>query len=385
MPADHAAPSRSRLRGRFDIALVCGLVALGAGVFAGFAWTRPARVATVVHYRQSGYLAYGGTPRTGSVYGAGGLQTGQPIYLTDVRSVHLRYAYSFGASRPTAVAGTEQLRVSMSNGQGISRTWALQPVTAFSGGHFVATAVLDTATIQHMADLFATVPGGGAGADLPVTVTPVVHVHGAIGPVAVRTAFDPQVDFAFSSGTLTPIVPSSNAPGVPTPPASGLSATTHGSVTLPGLRPVVMIFGQTVAAVRYATLGLLALALLVALIVTRPIRWAASSDEHAGISLRHGGMMVEVAQRPRARSGSVVVELASFPDLAKVARRLECPVLHCGNDGHLYTAVDNGTLYEYRPASAATAKHLAQTIVLEAAAGADASGAATNGAAVTLR
>ncbi len=384
MPADHAAPSRSRFRGRLDAALVCGLVALGAGVFAGFAWTRPARVATAVHYTQTGRLAYSGTPSAGSVYGAAGLQTGQPIYLSDVRSVHLRYAYSFGAGRPVAVAGTEQLRVSMSNGQGITRTTALQPVTAFSGGRFVATAVVGAAWFQHLADLFSA-SAGGVGANYPVTITPEVRVRGTVGTVAVRAAFDPQVDFTFNSGTLTPTAPSSNIPGAPTSSASTLSATTRGSVTLPWLRPAVMIFGQTVATVRYATLGLLALGLLVALIVIRPVRRAASSDEHSGIALRHGGMMVEVAQRPRARSGSVVIELASFPDLAKVARRLECPILHCGNDGHLYTVVDNGTLYEYRPASAATAKQLAQTIVLDAAAGADASGAGTNGAAITLR
>lgn len=336
--------------------LIVVLIALGASVIAGLAWSRPTRVTSAVHYRQSAHLAYSAALGASSVYGPAGLETGEPIYTHVVTDLDISYTYRLSGPSPADVSGTEQLVATISNGQGLDRTLPLQPVTRFSGHGFHTSAQLPIAQLQLAAASFAQVPGAGqASGDYPVAVTPSVEAHGRLAGAPLAVTFDEPVNFVLQPSTLLPIAPHTHLTPLGAP-ASATSASspsfnpsTNGSTTIAAGKDATLFFGLPVDQLRIASLTVLVLALVAGLLLARPlVRDAASDDERVRIALRHGSSLVEAARFP-IEPGVAVVSLRSFEGLNQVARRLECPVLHVHDElGDTYGVVDNGTLYRYR-------------------------------------
>lgn len=358
MPADQgidrsARRATTRLSGSV---LVVVLIALGASVVAGLAWSRPTRVASVVHYRQAAHLAYGAVLGADSVYGPTGLQTGQPIYTNVVTDLDISYDYRLSGPAPVDLSGTERLVATISNGQGLDRTLPLQPVTNFSGHGFHTSVQLPIAQLQLAAASFARVPGAGqASGDYPVTVTPSVEAHGRLASAPLAVTFDQPVRFVLQPSELVPVASHAQVTPLGAPSsATGASAprfnpSTNGSATVAAGRDATLLFGLPVGQLRITSLIVLALALVAGVLLARPlVRDAASEDERVRIALRHGSSLVEAARFP-TEPGVTVVPLRSFEGLNQVARRLECPVLHVHDElGDSYGVVDNGTLYRYR-------------------------------------
>jgi hypothetical protein len=168
-----------------------------------------------------------------------------------------------------------------------------------------------------------------------------VSLSGRIGPVPVNASFDAPINFSYSSGNLLP-GGSGASPGA----AQGqpdLAASSSGAVSVPAGQAATLFLGLSMTEVRTASLVLL----LGALLLGPLLRKATSDDERDRIAARYGSLIVE-AEAVAAHSGVVVVELDSFDDLLRVARRLECPILHWAEAGDIYAVVDSGTLYRSR-------------------------------------
>jgi len=338
-----------------DIVYACGALAIIAGVVAGFAWSRPTVEATasVLHYTQSGNLSYSAPVPSSSIYGSAGLQTGQPVYTSVVDKLNVAFSYQFQATAPAALSGSEQLVATIYNGQGISRSFALQPVRRFSGDHFDATAILDLSAFKTAANVFDEV--AGQQGSYTVNISPNVKVHGSLGPRLLSATFDPQVQFGYSSSALVPTSGSSGGAsqtGAGQGGAASLIPTSPGSLSVPSAQPAtILLKSLKVADVRVGALAALALVLLFgALAGWRLLAEATSDDEAVRIATRYGATLVEARALPDSRD-MTVVEMQSFAGLMQVARRLECPVLHQGGVGDQYAVVDNGTLYRYRTAA----------------------------------
>ncbi len=114
---------------RVEALLLCAVVAACAAVLAGLAWTPSTVTSTVVGYRQLGSLAYGAPATPTSIYGAGGVTTGQPVYQHVIATLRVSYSYLFETARRTELRGSERLVAKMSNGQGLTKTVPLQAST----------------------------------------------------------------------------------------------------------------------------------------------------------------------------------------------------------------------------------------------------------------
>jgi hypothetical protein len=371
LSADHRS-TRTRTRGRPDLAIAAGVLALFAGVVAGFAWSHPTTASATLAYTQSGRLSYSAPTSTNSIYGRAGLKTGDPIYAAAVRRVTVSYDYYLSAGEPTKVSGSEQLVATISNGQGLSRTIPLQSKSSFSGTSFHANGTLNLDTLQSAASAFdraAGSPTASAGS-LDVSIAPTISVRGRLAQARLRTTFDQAASFTYSPGygtTPASLIPSASGQGavngLPTTGSgvqpSVFTASSPGSVEVPNAKAATLWFGLRVTRARLISLGVLGAGLLVAVVLGLQLLGdATSKDERVRIATRYGTSLVEVEDLP-GPPGIVLVELSSFDGLREVARRLECPVLHheVRRDGprsrDVYAVVDSGTLYRYTTGQAA--------------------------------
>jgi hypothetical protein len=328
-------------QGVMDALIACAVVAIVAAILAGLSWTRPTTSAASIAYTQYGQLAYTAATPPGSVYGGVPIRTGEPVYGSAVSALNVAYTYRLQAADASGVTGTEQLVATFSNGSGLSRSIPLQAAPVrFTGTGFSASATLQLATFESLAAAFAQATGSGyAAAGLPVSISPSVVLHGRIGGQTFNTAFASPIDFTYTAGNFLP----SGTAGAQT----SFTSTATGAVSVPGGQPATLL-GISVVSARIASLAILLAALLLGGLAGWPLlRQATSQDERERISARYGSLIVEV-DGVSAHPGVTVVALASFDDVLRVARRLECPILHWGDVGEVYAVVDNATLYRYR-------------------------------------
>jgi hypothetical protein len=280
------------------------------------------------------------------VYGSDGVTTGDPVYGSAVSALTVSYSYQFETAAAHSLNGTEHLVATISNGQGLTRTIALQPsVTRFIGESFTATGTLKLAALQSAAAAFAKAVGGYGSNTYAVAIAPSVSLHGRLGSAPLNASFDSPVSFSYSGGNLLPSVSgaSSGAGG-----QASFASSSTGSVSVPAGQPATLLLRLSVSNARIASLVVLLASLLLGGLAGWPLlREATSEDERARIAARYGSSIIE-AEAVAAHAGVVVVELGSFEGMLQVAHRLECPILHWGDVGDVYAVVDSGTLYRYR-------------------------------------
>jgi hypothetical protein len=286
--------------------------------------------------------------------------TGQPVYSNSVSDLTVAYAYGLRSAQRAAVSGTEQLVATIDNGQGVVRSFALQPPTPFRGDGFRTAGVLHLSDLQSAASAFEQMASVDGSATYVVTIAPDVTVRGHIAGQVLGASFDHPAQFNYrpattiAAGVLSPIhsagrpgTSSGGAASVPSAAGTGpITATANGSVTAPGGRPARLFLGLSVQQARIAAPILLAGALLgVYLVGRRLLREITARDERRRISARHGGAMVDVDALPPALTSTV--EVSSFEGLLKVARRLGSPLLHQSGKTSIYAVVDGATVYRY--------------------------------------
>jgi hypothetical protein len=349
MPTEHVARdanSGARRGGRLDAVIACAVLAICAVIIAGLAWSRPTMTTSTLPYTQSGRLSYSAPTSSSSVYGSDGVTTGDPVYGSAVSALTVSYSYQFETAAAHSLNGTEHLVATISNGQGLTRTIALQPsVTRFIGESFTATGTLKLAALQSAAAAFAKAVGGYGSNTYAVAIAPSVSLHGRLGSAPLNASFDSPVSFSYSGGNLLPSVSgaSSGAGG-----QASFASSSTGSVSVPAGQPATLLLRLSVSNARIASLVVLLASLLLGGLAGWPLlREATSEDERARIAARYGSSIIE-AEAVAAHAGVVVVELGSFEGMLQVAHRLECPILHWGDVGDVYAVVDSGTLYRYR-------------------------------------
>lgn len=347
-----AAPGRAD---RFDALIAFGVVALCALMVTAMAWTRPTTTAAGIDFQQVGHLTYSAPTAAASVYGGSNVATGQPVYTNAVNDLTVTYAYRFGSSSPSKISGTEQLVATIDNGQGVVRSFAIQPPKAFSGNSFSASGTLHLTDLQSASSAFEQMASVDGAAAYVVSITPNVAVKGRLGGAALRAGFDHSVQFnyrpssstsvgAFSlirTGSPSTVAPSNSSGGTSGP----VTASSHGAVPRPG-GSSASLFGLSVRNARIVGPAIFAGSLLALFLLGRgPIADLTTTDERRRISARHGAAIIEVDALPSAPLSTVVV--SSFEGLLKVARRLVCPILHEDGERSVYAVVDGATVYRY--------------------------------------
>ena len=351
-PGSHrSAPSTART-GWWSIAVALtlvaafGLLALASGLRPT---TRPSESA--LPYDQHASFSYTGTAPAGIIYPTGTVTTGDPVFLHLVNAleVGVRYSVRPGTQSPAtaavaAVTGTIGATATMQGPGGWTGQLADAAPADFSGPSAGVEVTLDLARIPALEEAF-TAETGVPLADPQIVVTPVVHVHGTMVGGSLVTTFAPALTFQVEGQVLDLVSPSARSGAGAHAP---LVANRSGSVVHRTVVPAHMaILGHSVAVsgVRRVALGGLLLSLLGALGVWAWRRRRRRMDETARIHADYGRDLVAVSASPAVKA-PLVVDVETFDELARLARRYECVILeHAHVGGHAYYVETGSTLY----------------------------------------
>jgi hypothetical protein len=270
--------------------------------------------------------------------------TGDPVFLqlVDTLDVSIHYALS-SAAGPLAARGTIGATATIEGLGGWTAPLASVAPVAFSGASAHLDVPLDLGRIPAL-EKAVTAETGVALDDPELVVTPVVHIHTTVAGTPVAGTMAPPLAFRVE-GPILDVLGTSVGNGGTSPPM----ATAHtGAVERRIFIPARLSFvGRSLSVVGARRLGLGGLVLsLLALMATGIWRTRRRRmDETARIHAAYGHDLVAVSASPAAQA-PLVVDVATFDELARLARRYDCVILeHSHRTGHAYYVESGTTLY----------------------------------------
>lgn len=309
------------------------IVAAGLGflglVVGLFAFTSPieARVTDKTPSGRSVVFSYTAQVPRSPAYDGTTVHSPDPVFRALADTVEVRYSYQ---GEPGSVAVTAEL----SAASGWHSTIPLAGPTTFETDRFDASVPLDLPALERRADRAAAVIGIPAD-QLTVTVRPrFVTADG--------TVFEPDLALSLSTTELTAV--DSSSLRVKDPDTVTTTTTRQGKLGVLGYEISVMN-------ARLASVALLLLALLTALVVAGLARLGAPTSEGAAIRRQHANLLVRVEPMPTPR-GRPVIDVSEFTTLVKLAERYGLLVLHWSrSDVETFVVQDESTTYRYRAAA----------------------------------
>jgi signal peptidase len=324
---------------------VIALVAMGALLLLGFAYTRPTteEVNADLVYTQRGEFSYSAAASPG-IYDGVAAQTGDPIFRRVSEAIDVEFRYTFESAESAMIRGTYRMVAEIGANGGWRRSIELQPQQEFGDAGFVAAGTLRLADIEALVTRFVE-ETGVASRQYTVAIVPEVAINGMIADRPVAEQFAPRMQFVLDELQLTLVRDDGNS-GDPLFPERG------GLVPRTTERPNRLdMFGLKldVEAARRIGLGALALSILAAALIGAPLLLAAQRDEAARIKLQYGGMIV--AARQGANKQEPHIDILSIEDLVKLAERLGAVIVCEPHAEHeRYVVYTETVAYIYTPA-----------------------------------
>jgi hypothetical protein len=323
VPAPQPKPARARVPGRGVIAHawqptavvgVIGLVAFTALGAVAHAVPATKNVPTEKLYSQSGHFSYGATVPVSAAYPSGHVASGEAVFPRLVHRLDVGFTWRFDSAQPHVVHGTASLAADISDGQGWRRRIELAPRSPFAGDRLTRAGTLRLDALEAMLRRLEAVTGTHGGT-YQVSIVPTVKLAGVLDGGPLTDMFAPPLQLSLDQVRLQVAA----SPDPTTPNSLVRSKETGGMLTQPN--QLRLVAGRRLAlrpAERIALMGvaasLVVLLLALALRIARP----RPSDEAARLRGRYSRWIVRVAD---ASSGSRVVDVNDFEDLARIAER----------------------------------------------------------------
>lgn len=251
-----------------------------------------------------------------------------PVFrkLTDTVDVHFTYS---------GAPGTVKVVADLSTPAGWHSRIPLSGVEAFAGSGYEGTVTLDLKALEAKAQAASAVTGMPAG-PLSLTVIPKITAADGVG-------FEPGLKL-----NLTPLQLTLDGG------AAGLSVTGSSTTDKPAsTQRMLGLNGVTVSAAvaRFISAVLLLAALGVLVVVLVFARRTAPADEAAAIRRRYAALLVRVHPMPTPHARPII-DVTTFPTLAKLAERYGLLVLHWSRSGvETFVVQDENITYRYRAGS----------------------------------
>jgi signal peptidase I len=336
---------------------VVGFVVLAAGVLAlaaGFSAPLKRTVPLVNAYQHDGTFSYSGiTTHRSDAYPNGYAETGQPLFLSVVKTANVVFAYRFRSRFAHSVHGTIGLSAQLSSD---ASTWhhsyVLAKAQPFDGDNQSLHA---SVALQQVRQLIAglAVESGTVASQYNVEVRANVHATGIVGGHRIDDHFISTLPFVLTDSTLRlDVQPAATIPGASyTPPSAQSALTAALNPTQAGSIPTVI--PNTVTLVRFRVLvtlarelGLALVGIVLLVLLTRPLRRRRERRPlDRRIVSRAGGVMVDVVALEHTTGPRIEIE--SFESLAALATYVERPILHDAA-GETYAVDLDGQRYIYK-------------------------------------
>lgn len=334
-------------------ASVIAVVALAALVLGVFSFTRSTNQVATTHlsYRQVGTWSYSAAA-TGDVYSHGVATSGQPIYPSVAPVMKVTFAYRLASALPAHVIGRASLTAQLTGSDGWSHVLPIDSTATFSGTRVTLNGTLNLSAIERYLVSVETQTGqitghvtGIVGA-YALTLTPTVHISGAIGGASLRAQkFSPSLPFTIQ-GKEVQLNTGLGSAAIPA--AQLLRPSKPGSINVATISPATLSFlglHPSVAASRDAAEWTLLACLIALLGLGWLLRRAYRAPETDRILARYGSLLVAV-DRPETLEDAQCVRVATIDDLARFAIHQGRMIMHCNAaSGRDYFVRDQSLTY----------------------------------------
>ncbi|MDA8263506.1 MAG: hypothetical protein M0Z47_11830 [Actinomycetota bacterium] len=345
MGVDPVAQLRT-LRTLATFAGLCMIGALAFGLLGGAALLRPVRslAARPTVYTSRGVLSYAGIPDSNSIYGTGGATSGMPLFISQLSVVRFDYRYQLAGGGAEDLTGTLSLTLVVED-QGITRVIASAGPQHFNAPTAAIQIELPLAAYQERIGELDAALGPGL---YTLAVEPRVQLQGVAGGRPLKLHFGSPYAFQASAASIVPTQAGGtvNATGV-SPSWFAQSATQEVLSTTPvqssiGVGPVMLPVSSTRDV---ALAGFVVLTAIAALLTSR-LREKLRRDVRLQIAWQHQGSLIKIERWPGGDFR--VVEVDSMPALARLAKRLEVPILQLdAEDATSYLVLEGLVGYRY--------------------------------------
>ncbi|RBY92372.1 signal peptidase I [Blastococcus sp. TBT05-19] len=336
-PTAGAVSMRARARAR-QVALASASVALVAALAAGALFLAPSTEtgSETLAVTERGAFSYTGTATRGTTYPEGVIESGDTVWTKLTDGLTVSYASTLDSDGLTDLQGVLRLDVSVEAPDGWGAYLNSGPVVRLQDGTATASVTVDTTLAASvLAEHYAEVGGGGAGATL--RITPTTATSGSVRGIPFEAEGPAPLDFALDATSLRLAGDAETA----------LNTRTETEVTADQVVPRSFeVAGTTVplGVARAAAVLVLALALACAAggaWMGRIGRGDAADD----FAVRHADRIVPVAA---FATGGTVIDVSDAESLHRVAERFDTVVLHhAGEEEDVFAVRDVDATYRF--------------------------------------
>jgi signal peptidase len=324
-------------------ALAASALAFALLTFYAFSQPLQRSVSDDTPYQHSGVFSYSAAVPAGSVYEAGVVEPGQPVFRRLANVVNVALDYRLEADRPYEIEGSHRLVAVVSDVNGWKRSLPLQSDTAFDGPIATARGTLNLNELQALTDAMQA-EAGVQRQDFMVTVSADVTVNGTLAGQELRDQFAPRMTFRMDAVQLQLLAGTRDPDADPLRPAQ--AGLLKGSRVEPNFLPLLAL-RLDVDSARALGIGGLALSGLAMLAVGLLLQQALQGDEPTRIQARYGTLLLSVMSVDGLGTQRVV-DVASIDDLARLAERGGRMILHSVNGlAHSYVVQEADGAYRY--------------------------------------
>ncbi|WP_307073487.1 signal peptidase I [Arthrobacter pascens] len=317
----------SSLRISAALGAVLALMGVALGVLA---WFGPAEEPSTSQVKSGIRMDFSYTAAVGQspAYDGTTAHSPDPVFRKLTNTVDVHFAYH-------GDPGTLTVRADLSTPGGWHSSVPLTGPATFTANHYEGTVRLDLTTLEAKAQAASAVTGLPAG---PLTIALTPQVTSATG-----TEFQPELKL-----NLTPLQLALT--GTPDTLTVTDATTTQQATMVP--RTIAWTgVGISAATARVVSAVLLLAALAIGVMIVIFARRNAPADEAAAIRRRYASLLVRVHPMP-APQGRPLIDVTTFPTLAKLAERYGLLVLHWNRSGvETFIVQDENITYRYRAGS----------------------------------
>lgn len=309
------------------LSAVFAVLGLGLGAMA---WSGPLEETATSQVKSGTRMNFSYSANVGqsAAYDGTTAQSPDPVFRKLTNAVDVRFSYH---GEPGTVAVTAEL----STPGGWRLTVPLTGPATFDSNEYEGTVRLDLAAFDAKAQAASAVTGLPAG-PVSIALTPAVTT-------ASGAEFRPELNL-----NLTPLqLALTDGPGALSVTDTAAQERTMTAPRMVGINGLAI----TAATARIVSAVLLLAALAAGTIILILARRTTPGDEAAAIRRRYAALLVRVHPMP-APQGRPVIDVTTFPTLAKLAERYGLLVLHWSRSGtETFVVQDENITYRYRPGS----------------------------------
>ena len=322
---------------------ILGMLSLSSLLLGIISFSKPAsRISQDdIHYEHLGVFSYAASTPQG-VYDQNALKSGDPIFTRLTCSMDVNFQYSLIAPEAKNISGTYQLTAMIrEQTSGWQRQVPLQEKTAFSGNVFGTTAKVDLCKMESLMQALEQGTDFHPGSYL-LLITPNIKINGEISGHPLESSFNSALNFQYDRVHFY-LVKEEEAENPLSKTESGLLHEQRVEAN------TLILFGRELAipTLRLVTIVVFVVSLVGFIVLGFMLNNWSHSNQEKFFRIKYASLMVDIRDTD-SLSLSLMTDVNSIDDLAKLAARFNTMILHAGESSlPIYYVQGTGITYRF--------------------------------------